>query len=476
MNCNWLSALPASARVSTYFLLQALLGSRIGRHWREFRAWTHLSPAELNRAVDQRLGALLTHASGAVPIYREGGLARWPGESAAGFLRRFPVLTRATVRERFAELVADSHREAITSPESVSRRRYDWIVVKTGGTTGVPTAVVHDAACRDAGRAGRLFSQQMCGFPLGTRYFRLWGSEQDLLQQRESTQRAVLRNLLGEVPLNAFRATEADLRRHLSTIFSHPRVHHLMAYVDAAASLASFVEDQHLVHPHFHSLMACAGTVTPEWRELLGRVFQTEVFDKYGSRECTDIACECSAHSGLHIYSPNVFVEVVDDLGQACPPGVTGRILVTLLHNFTFPLIRYEIGDMGTLAGPEHCPCGLAFPKIENVQGRKDDMLLTSDGMLITSGVVRHFVGVSLNRELIREWQLEQTGLDAFTFRYIPRQRGGLESNLRDLQTALKKAFGAGAEIQAQEVTEIPPSPSGKARWIINRMNQPTTT
>src|SRR6185295_17910998 len=131
--------------------------------------------------------------------------------------------------EQFVELVIDPLRAEITSPSSVSSKRYDWLVVKTGGTTGVPTTVVHDATYRDCGRATRLFSQQLCGFPLGTRYFRLWGSEADLLAQQERLDRRVLRNLLGEIPMNAFRAREAELTQHYNTLQSHPEVRHLMA-------------------------------------------------------------------------------------------------------------------------------------------------------------------------------------------------------------------------------------------------------
>lgn len=460
-------------RKAAYFTSQRLIGSRVGNRWRDFQNWTRLTAADLDKATDERLGQLLDHAVKNSPHYRERRPTRRPGESAAGFLRRFPILTRERLRERFASIVIDSHRAEIASPDSVSRKRYDWLVVKTGGTTGIPTAVVHDASGRDAGRASRLFSQQLCGFPLGTRYFRLWGSEQDLMQQRESIDRSVLRNLLGEVPMNAFRAREAELRQHLQTIFTHPEIQHLMAYVDAAASLALFVEEQDLVHPRFKTIMACAGTVTSEWRALLERVFQAEVFDKYGSRECADIACECTAHAGLHVYSPTVFVEVVDDEGQPCVPGITGRILVTLLQNQTFPMIRYEIGDMGVWSESEPCPCGLPFPRLASLQGRADDMLTTSDGTLLSSVFVRHFIGVSLNRQLIREWQLEQTTSNDFVFRYVPHQRDGLQENLSQIHTAFRKALGEEAAIALLEVGEIPPSPTGKTRWIVNRCQRP---
>jgi phenylacetate-CoA ligase len=467
LNVDWLANLPAPARRALYFGLQRGLGSRIGPVWREFLAWEKFSPAQLNEAVDAKLSRLLAAATTHSEYYRNLDLARRADESARDWLRRFPTLNRVTLRENFTTLVTDSLRGEITSPDSVSHRRYDWLVVKTGGTTGTPTTVVHDANTRDWGRATRLYALRQCGFPLGTRYFRLWGSEQDLLNQQVSLPQRVLRALLAEIPMNAFRAREADLRRHLETLQAHPKVEHLMTYVDAAAGLAMFLNESKLTPPKLKTIMACAGTVTPEFRQILMETFRAEVFDKYGSRECSDLACECSAHNGLHIFSPHAFVEILDEHNQPCPPGVTGRIVVTMLNNLSFPMIRYEIGDLGVWADAAPCACGSPFPRLASLQGRADDMLVTEDGTLQSSVFVRHFVGVSLNRQLIQQWQLEQTGRTQFVFRYIAVSDAGLAENLARLKESFQLVFGKSAQIEMRAVQEILPTATGKIRWIV---------
>lgn len=469
VNIDWIAGLPAPVRVGAYFGLQRVIGARIRAAWEDVCAWTRLPPAELEEAVERRLSGLLDSAVSHVEHYRSLGLRRRPGESARDFLARFPVLTRTGVREGFAALVADPLRPMISSPDAVPSGRYDWLVIKSGGTTGTPIAVVYDRAFRDAARAGRVLSQQLCGFPLGTRYFRLWGSEDDLLLQAEQFDRRLLRNLLGEVPMNAFRTRDVDLAAHVETIRRHPDVHHMMAYVDAAVSLASYVTDHGLPAPAVRTIMACSGMVTPEWRRQLAGTFRAEVFDKYGSRECGDIACECTAHDGLHVFSPHVLVEVVDDAGRPCPPGDTGRILVTILANRGFPLVRYEIGDQAAWAPPGMCRCGLAFPRLARIDGRTDDMLTTEDGTRVSSVFVRYFVGVSLNRQRIREWQFEQVARGQFVFRFIPVTETGLAENLRALDERFRRVLGPSANVRFEQVAEIPPSATGKVRWIINR-------
>ena len=473
MNVEWLSRLPGPVRRALYFGLQAPLGSKILRTWREFQAWDRLTRDQLDQRIEERLSALLCVATQQAEYYRALGLKLRPGESARAFLRRFPVLRRAQVREQFARLVVDPLRSQITSPSSISQSRYDWLIVKTGGTTGQPTTVVHDARGRDWGRATRLYALQQCGFPLGTRYFRLWGSEPDLLRQEAALDFRVLRNLLGEIPLNAFRSKEADLRQHVQTMLAHPEIQHLMTYVDAAVSLALFIQDHNLPRPRLKTIMACAGTVSAEYRNILTETFHAEIFDKYGSRDCCDMACECVQHAGLHIFAPNAYLEIVDETGRECPPGQPGRILVTLLNNLSFPMIRYEVGDIGAWAEPGDCPCGSPFPRIQSLQGRHDDMLVTEDGTLQSSVFVRHCVGVSLNRQLIREWQLEQLERTRFVFRYIPVRQEGLEENLEKIKESFQLVFGKTALIEFKRVTEIPSSATGKVRWIINSYRKP---
>jgi uncharacterized protein YqfA (UPF0365 family) len=145
---------------------------------------------------------------------------------------------------------------------------------------------------------------------------------------------------------------------------------------------------------------------------------------------------------------------------------------LSLLTNLSFPMIRYQIGDLGIWAGPGPCSCGLPFPRLQSIQGREDDMLMTADGTFLSSVFIRHFVGVSLNRQLIREWQFEQTARNEFVFRYVALTYEGLEKNLAQLRDSFRMALGVTANVQMWEVTEIPPSPTGKTLWIINRRKQ----
>jgi phenylacetate-CoA ligase len=52
------------------------------------------------------------------------------------------------------------------------------------------------------------------------------------------------------------------------------------------------------------------------------------------------------------------YLEVVDAGGWALPAGEEGQIVITCLTNYAMPLIRYAIGDAGSLAPAGTCICG----------------------------------------------------------------------------------------------------------------------
>ena len=95
-------------------------------------------------------------------------------------------------------------------------------------------------------------------------------------------------------------------------------------------------------------------------------------------------------------------------------------------------------------------------------------MLTTEDGTCITSVFFRHLVGVSLNRQILAEWQLEQTAPNRFVFRYVAATTEGLAENLDKLRHSFQAALGRSAVIEMAPVPSIPPTATGKTRWILN--------
>ena len=435
-----------------------LLGSGLRGHYREFLELEKWTPARLAEVHQARLAILLRHAVEKVPFYRD--------RVRNAELVAFPVLRKDDVHAHFEEMMEPSLLAEYRGKKK--KERYSWVEVKTGGSTGTPTVVIHDREFRDWGRAGRLYSQYLCGFPIDTPFFMLWGSMRDINEAKDSTQKRILNTLLQVHPLNAFLMDDARMAAYAREI-NGSSLMHLMAYVDAADQLARFIEKHGIMMRPLKSVMACAGTVTEESRSVLGRVFGARVHNKYGSRECADMACECAA-GDFHIYQNGVHLEIVDDHDQPVPAGTAGRILVTLLHNRRFPIIRYEIGDVGALKDGA-CPCGSPLPLIERVEGRISEFITSATGAYVSPVYIRHLIGVVHNSGALGKFQFVQHGAadyslalqvdDSFADDAF-RATAGL------IRRDLEKVLGPGVRLAVNRVTDIPASDSGKFLYVRN--------
>lgn len=149
--------------------------------------------------------------------------------------------------------------------------------------------------------------------------------------------------------------------------------------------------------------------IKPQHRAICRQAFSAPIVDRYSCEELGWLALQCPSHGNLHVLSPSVFLEIVDDAGRPCPPGVTGRVLVTGLHSHVMPLIRYELGDLAEWGEP--CACGSAWPVISKLWGRTRHMIERQDGRRIPMP----FLGDELaSIAAIRAFQIRQ--IDRFDF------------------------------------------------------------
>lgn len=121
-------------------------------------------------------------------------------------------------------------------------------------------------------------------------------------------------------------------------------------------------------------VLTLGDTVTPQLRQRTRRLTGASIRDRYSCEELGGVALQCpldaSDTPAYHVAVANLIVEVVDDAGQPCAPGQTGRLLLTGLHHWATPVIRYDIGDDGAMQ--PHCPaCGAATPTLTRLPGRR---------------------------------------------------------------------------------------------------------
>jgi phenylacetate-CoA ligase len=119
----------------------------------------------------------------------------------------------------------------------------------------------------------------------------------------------------------------------------------------------------------------------PEIVEALAEIGVLSL-SNYSAGELGPIAFECRERQGFyHVAHSNVVVEADDQLTTTFNGVTVERLLVTHLHSYATPIIRYDLGDFGRLEG--RCPCGHDGPTLSNIFGRGKHFLRHPNGSLV---------------------------------------------------------------------------------------------
>jgi len=213
--------------------------------------------------------------------------------------------------------------------------------------------------------------------------------------------------------------------------------------------------------PSIRVALVGAETLTPDLRRKIESRLEVPVRDQYGSNECNLMAWECPRGGPLHTSDDTVLVEVIGADGAPVAPGESGEVVVTALHSFTMPLIRFRIGDLAE-KGSEQCACGAPFGTIQAVYGRMLDMFPLPDGRVIHP----YYLTESLimdDPDWIENFQITQERTDHITMRIIPCEDPTAE-RLDALRAQAAELLGDGVEFELLIVESIPSELSGKYR------------
>lgn len=334
--------------------------------FQQLQRFERLDRARQREISGRQLSELMRHAHAHSPFWRARlERAGFEPENGLACLARLPVLKRADLQE---------HRAAMRARgPNVSE---DGIVVHaTSGTTGEPVAVEKlkpiyaplfiAATLLDHHRQARDFTR-----PLGI--YAVSGSDSDELDWGAPanwfgpTGRAYQRCLVQRPVAELYDA----LVRH--------RPHYVRANPTVIRALSQVAEERGVPAPAVGQFMSWAGPVTPELRLAARKQFGARIAENYSCQEVGYISQQCARHDHHHVMSALTMVEIVGDDDRPCPAGVTGRVLVSSLHSFAMPILRYEVGDLAQW-GPA-CDCGVQTPVIERILGRTHDLVSLPDG------------------------------------------------------------------------------------------------
>jgi phenylacetate-CoA ligase len=347
---------------------------------------------ELNQLETRALRELLCYAGQHVPYYRElFQKERFDprGVRSRADLAELPLLTREIVRERYADLVDQQQRGSN-------------IKKGTSGSTGKPLKFEYSRASECWRQAIKTRGYGWAGYRPGRRTFFYWAA---VAAGMPSLKVRVDRMLKRETFFDSMKQDEAARRAALELLRrSRPEI--MICYTQACAQFARWIAENNLRDWDDLPVICAAEAVLPADRAVLSRAFGPDIFESYGSRETMLMAAECEKHAGMHLSEENLLLELVRD-GKVLGPGESGDVVVTDLHNYGMPMIRYVNGDVAVLAAEGRCGCGRALRRLERVDGRRADTMLDGAGNAVP-GIVFHVLFSDARQEIVRQFQAVQ--------------------------------------------------------------------
>ncbi|MBA7664552.1 Phenylacetate-coenzyme A ligase [subsurface metagenome] len=295
---------------------------------------------------------------------------------------------------------------------------------------------------------------------MGDKVAYLWGSPRDLSAQQDLSHK-ILHLVFRTIYLDVFNMSEKRMEEFAQKLVKFkPKA--IIAYASAAYLFARFLQHREIKDIRPGAVITQAEKLLQEQRQLIEEIFDCEVFDFYGSREVSAMSAECPQHKGYHISAENVVLEFIKD-NKPVPPGETGKILVTDLHNYAMPFIRYENGDLGVPSG-EKCSCGRGLPLMHSVEGRITDTLVIGNKFISSPSLTLIFKDLPVKQyQLVQETESELTIKIVKTDEYTDNHT---EQILKLMQTYV----GSNVKLNLQFVSQIPPTKSGKYRFIISKV------
>lgn len=434
-------------------IAERLLGTRMLKYLKELEETQWWAPEQLRELQNEKLRALIKHAYENVPYYRRTFDGRGLTDKdiqTVEELPKLPILTKDNIRRDFQDLIAKDFK-----------RRKPFLNT-TGGTTGDPLKYYIDMDVASINWAGMFRGWGWAGYRLGDKRATLSGSS--LVTDKPTFKVRVRNKFERNLKLSSLNMSEQIMSLYAEKLRKYKPLY-VLGYPSVLYLFANYLSVKGTSDIRPKAIFTTAEMLFPHYRRIIEEQFGCKVFDQYGCYDGGPQAMECSEHCGYHISDEKAIIEFVDKDSKRVPPGYPGKFIVTDLHNYTMPFIRYATDDIGVLAQGK-CPCGRGLPLLKSIEGRTTDIIIFGDGSTLPGPSL---VDLFRNFQYIKQYQVIQDATDHLLIKVVKKE------SYRDQDTAhflsiMKGHISERVEIDVQFVDEIPTTKAGKHRFIISKV------
>lgn len=398
----------------------------------------------------QKLEKLLKHCIDNVPYYKTR-----INTNTVIDINNFPLINKDIIRGNFDDFIANNIDKKRRKPNS------------TSGSTGNNFRFFSDKETDNNRHAFVNLGEKWAGGGFGERMLLIWGANRDLIDKGIKSKFINSKFLFNIKKKSSYHLTDIDIANDILPTIGEfdPKI--IVGYPSTLKYLATYIIKNKInLNKSLNGIITSGEALNKVQREIIEKAFKVKVFNRYGCRDVGPIAHECEHHKGMHVFSSHVYVEILNEIGEACKPGELGEIVVTDLDNYVFPFIRYKIGDLGRWS-TEKCSCGRDLPLLESVDGRTFDLIIGTNGNKVPGNYFTLLRNVFTN---IAQFQIVQDKIGIIQIKLKLSSNSSIIDEAK-LKSILIEKLGEDMKIDILFVNEFEVTNSGKFKWVISNVN-----
>lgn len=358
-------------------------------------------------------------------------------------LEDFPVMNKNIVKENLEKLEIKT---------SIKNKIH---TVFTSGSTGIPFMIHQTHRKKIRNTADTLYFAARSGFTLGDQllYVRLWSKR---------LRKGKIPSFLQNIEQIDIEDLEPDyIQKLLDRLQKNKSPKGWLGYPSGLEKICDYLDsiNSSPLDCNVKSIIGMSENLPGHVRSRMWYYFNAPMVSRYSNFE-NGIIAQQDTHTDYFVVNwASYMVEILDfENDKPVRNGELGRIVVTDLYNHATPMIRYDTGDVGAMVKDASHP----FPVLKAVEGRKADIIINTDGEMISPFV---FMRILPNFSEVNQVQYIQTDQKKYTIK-INVDKHFLKE--KEFVQYFKSIVGNNADVTVEYVNQIPLLSSKKRKLTRN--------
>ena len=419
-----------------FWMLGKTKGGKIREYYDQIRyAWKEGSSVE---ETEKKIQDLIAHAVKTTDFYKN-----YPEDIS---LKDLPVVNKDTFRQQYDRFISSTYKDAP-----------DNRVMCTSGSTGTPLRMIQNRDKIRHNTAGGIFLGAAAGYYIGMKeaFIRVWVNN-----VKKSKFQLIQENM---IMMDSSRMDEQALAEMFHTI-EKKKVKCLVGYSSALGELSDYIRrsGRDCSNCSVRAIIPISETMPEPVRRTLEKQFGCPVRAWYSNEENGIMGLQNEKDEGYRIDTETYYYEILKmDSDEPAEPGELGRIVITDLFNYAFPILRYDNGDTAVAVRKEKN--GRFKLYLSELYGRRSDLIYDCKGNAVTPYIITNNLW---DIEGVKQYRFIQEDAKDYT---IWLNGDPAKMDQEEILGRIRPYLGDEARIKVEIVDEIPVLASGKRKYIENR-------